>query len=188
MIHPFDSMRRWWKSGGPTASVDGDRLVRADGIVAEKPVKLAPEPSWFAQIDKAGLPRHVVYPSCTLGRLADYAAERYGDSTAVVYGEQKWTYRELLAQVNRMAGGLASLGVRRGDRILFTLPNCPEMVVGFLAAQKLGAVVVNAGPLMGIDDVATVMSLTTPRVAIGLDLQAPLLSQINSTTIEHWVW
>jgi long-chain acyl-CoA synthetase len=188
MIHPFDSMRRWWKSGGPTASVDGDRLVRADGIVAEKPVKPAPEPSWFAQIDKAGLPRHVVYPSCTLGRLVDQAAERYGDSTAIVYGEQKWTYRELLAQVNRMAGGLASLGVRRGDRILFTLPNCPEMVVGFLATQKLGAVVVNAGPLMGIDDVATVMSMTTPRVAIGLDLQAPLLSHINSTTVEHWIW
>jgi len=188
MIHPFDTMRRWWKSGGPTESMDSDRLGRADGNGAERVVKPAPEPAWFAQIDKAGLPRHVVYPNCTLGRLVDHAAERYGDSTAVVYGEQKWTYRELLAQVNRMAGGLASLGVRRGDRVLFTLPNCPEMVVGFLATQKLGAVVVNAGPLMGIDDVATVMSLTTPRVAIGLDLQAPLLNHINSSTIEHWIW
>ncbi len=188
MIHPFDTMRRWWKSGGPTASGDSDRIGRADGNGAEHAVKAAPEPIWFEQIDKAGLPRHVNYPTCTLGRLADHAAERYGDSIAIVYGEQKWNYRELLAQVNRMAGGLASLGVRRGDRVLFTLPNCPEMVVGFLAAQKLGAVVVNAGPLMGIDDVATVMSLTTPRVAIGLDLQAPLLSHINSSTIEHWIW
>ena len=188
MIHPFDTMRRWWKSGGPTASVDSDRLIKADGNGAEKIVKPAPEPAWLAQTDKVGLPRHVNYPSCTLGRLVDLAAERYGDSTAIVYGEQKWTYRELLAMVNRMAGGLASLGVRRGDRVLFTLPNCPEMVVGFLATQKLGAIVVNAGPLMGIDDVATVIGLTTPRVAIGLDLQAPLLSHINNSTIENWVW
>ena len=187
MIHPFDSMRRWWNNGGPTASVDADGLSWSNGNGAEHAIK-PPEPPWLAQIDKAGLPRNVVYPGCTLGRLVDHAAERYGDSTAIVYGEQKWTYRELLAQVNRMAGGLASLGVRRGDRILFTLPNCPEMVVGFLAAQKLGAVVVNAGPLMGIDDVATVMGMTTPRVAIGLDLQAPLLSHISSSTIEHWIW
>src|SRR5256714_3587061 len=188
MIHPFDSMRRWWNNGGPTASSEADGLPRSNGNGAEHLINPPPEPAWFAQIDAAGLPRHVVYPNCTLGRLVDHAAERYGDSVAVVYGEEKWTYRELLAQVNRMAGGLASLGVRRGDRILFTLPNCPEMVVGFLAAQKLGAVVFNAGPLMGIDDVATIMGMTTPRVAIGLDLQAPLLSHINSTTIEHWIW
>jgi long-chain acyl-CoA synthetase len=188
MIHPFDSMRRWWKNGGPTASSEAEGLSRSNGNGAEHVVKAPPEPAWFAQIDKAGLPRHVVYPNCTLGRLVDHAAERYGDSTAIVYGEEKWTYRELLAQVNRMAGGLASLGVRRGDRVLFTLPNCPEMVVGFLATQKLGAVVVNAGPLMGIDDVSTVVSMTTPRVAIGLDLQAPLLSHINSATVENWIW
>ncbi|HEV8605425.1 MAG TPA: AMP-binding protein [Tepidisphaeraceae bacterium] len=188
MIHPFDSMRRWWKTGGPTASIDADGPGRSNGNGAENVPKPAPEPAWLAQMDKAGIPRNLVYPNCTLGRLVDHAAERYGEATAMVYGEQRWTYRELLAQINRMAGGLASLGVRRADRVLFTLPNCPEMVVGFMAAQKLGAVVVNAGPLMGIDDVGTVMSLTTPRVAIGLDLQAPLLSHVNNSTIEHWIW
>src|SRR6266480_898233 len=190
MIHPFDSMRRWWRSGGPTASVDTDSSVKTHGNGGrlETLAKPVPEPAWLAQLDKHGIPRTLNYPSCTLGRLIDHAADRYGDATAIVYGEQKWNYREVLAQVNRMAGGLASLGVRRGDRILFTLPNCPEMVVGFLAAQKLGAVVVNAGPLMGIDDISTVMGMTTPRIAIGLDLQAPLLGHALNSTIEHWIW
>jgi len=98
MIHPFDSMRRWWNSGGPPASVDADGLSWSNGNGAEHAIK-PPEPPWLAQIDKAGLPRNVVYPGCTLGRLVDHAAERYGDATAIVYGEQKWTYRELLAQV-----------------------------------------------------------------------------------------
>src|SRR5207248_3469884 len=90
---------------------------------------------------------------------------------------------------NRMAGGLASLGVRRGDRVLMTLPNCPEFVITFFAVQKLGAVVVNAGPLMGADDLQQVMTMTTPRVAIGLDLQSPLLIPVaHGSTIEHWVW
>ena len=131
------------------------------------------ESPWLPQLDKAGIPRTLVYPTTTLGRILDQTADRFGDATAVVYGDTRWTYSELLAQVNRMAGGLSSLGVRRGDRVLFTLPNCPEMIAFFLAVQKLGAVVVNAGPLMGADDLAAVMTMTAPRVAIGLDLQAP---------------
>jgi long-chain acyl-CoA synthetase len=186
-------MRRWWKngSGGPVAASgptpDGtphgvalDRSKPSSGGGAEAP--------WLTALDREGIPRTLTYPTCTIGRLVDHAADRFGDATSMVYGTSRWTYRDLLAQVNRMAGGLAGLGVRRGDRVLFTLPNCPEMVVSFLAVQKLGAVVVNAGPLMGIDDLSTVMTMTTPRVAVGLDLQAPLLSHVAAATIEHWVW
>ena len=69
---------------------------------------------------------------------------RFGDNTAILYNDHHWTYRELLAAVNRMAGGLAHLGVRRGERVLLALPNCPEFVISFFAIQKLGAIVVNA--------------------------------------------
>src|SRR5687767_7084549 len=80
---------------------------------------------WLTQLDKAGLPSTLVYPSTTLGRLLDQTADRFGSATAMIYEDKKWTYGELLAQVNRMAGGLAGLGVRRHDRVLLTLPNCP---------------------------------------------------------------
>ena len=57
MIHPFDSMRRWWKSGGPTASVDTDSSVKANGNGGrlENLPKPVPEPAWLAQLDKHGL-------------------------------------------------------------------------------------------------------------------------------------
>ena len=84
------------------------------------------------------MPRSLVYPTTTLGRILDQSADRFGDATALIYGDARWTYRELLSRVNRMAGGLASLGVRRGERVLLTLPNCPEFVVTFFAVQKLG--------------------------------------------------
>src|SRR2546429_3547498 len=86
------------------------------------------EPPWLTQLDGAGLPRSLIYPSTTLSRALDQTADRFNSATAMIYGEKKWTYAELLAQVNRMAGGLAGLGVRRGDRVLLTLPNCPEFV------------------------------------------------------------
>ncbi|HTL29980.1 MAG TPA: AMP-binding protein [Tepidisphaeraceae bacterium] len=148
-----------------------------------------PVPPWLLQLDKAGLPRHLIYPSTTLGRVFDQTADRFGNATALIYGEKAWTYSELLAQVNRMAGGLASLGVRRGDRVLLTLPNCPEFVITFFALQKLGAVAVNAGPLMGADDLQRTITMTTPRVTVGLDLQSPLLlGACHGSTVQHSVW
>ena len=190
MIRPLNTFRRWWSNGPEAAPAIRRELSIAaeEGRGGNVPVQ-SPEAPWLAQLDRACIPRTLNYPAMTLGRLVDQAADRFGDSTAIVYGATRWTYRELLAQVNRTAGGLASLGVRRGDRVLFTLPNCPEMVATFLAVQKLGAVVVNVGPLMGADDLASVMTMTAPRVTIGLDLHAPVLGRAGQgTTVEHWVW
>ena len=70
-----------------------------------------------------------------------------------------------------------------------TLPNCPEYVVAFFAIQKLGAILVNAGPLMGVDDLRAVISSTTPRVLIGLDLLASkIIAAATDTSVEHFVW
>ena len=203
MIRPLDSFRRWW-TNSPQEPAVGPEVSQAPGEVAGsgngngngKSARLAAgaaaepaEAPWLAQLDKAGIPRSLCYPTTTLARVLDQTAERFGDAVAVVYGATRWTYRELLAQVNRTAGGLSTLGIRKGDRVLFTLPNCPEMVTCFLAVQKLGAVVVNAGPLMGADDLATVMTMTAPRVVIGLDLHGPVLAKAGrGSAVEHWVW
>jgi acetyl-CoA synthetase len=49
------------------------------------------------------------------------------------------TYGELYADVNRCANAFGELGVRKGDRIALFMPMCPELVVAFFAAIKLGA-------------------------------------------------
>ncbi len=119
------------------------------------------------------------YPTTTLGQMLEQSAGRFGDTAAMVYGKTCWTYSQMLGQVNRLAAGLAGLGVGKADRVLMMLPNCPEFVTTFMAIQKLGAVVVNAGPLMGSDDVTALCRMTEPRLVIALDLQAPLLAKIE---------
>ena len=184
--------KRWWSGNGEASQGAADA-----GSVSPVPVRPAPvrppaapvEAPWLKVLDAAGVPRTLNYPSMTLGRLLDQCTDRYPDVTALIYNHRRWTYRELLEQVNRMAGGLASLGVRRGERVLLTLPNCPESVISFMAIQKLGAVVVNAGPLMGKDDLRTTIAMTSPRVAIGLDLLSPALTGAShGSTVEHFVW
>ncbi|MDP6060308.1 MAG: AMP-binding protein, partial [Pirellulaceae bacterium] len=120
------------------------------------------------------------YPDTTLGKLIDQSAARFGDARAIVYGDAQWTYAELYSEVNRLAAGMAGLGVRRGDRVLLGLPNCPEFVQAFLAIQKLGAIVVNAGPLIGADDLEQVRAMTQPKLAVALDLQATRMGALQA--------
>jgi propionyl-CoA synthetase len=69
-----------------------------------------------------------------------------GDQAALIYDSpvtgtsRSFSYRELQAEVARAAGGLAALGVERGDRVLIYMPMIPEAVIGMLATARLGAI------------------------------------------------
>jgi acyl-CoA synthetase (AMP-forming)/AMP-acid ligase II len=51
---------------------------------------------------------------------------------AVVCGDRRLTYADLLSSVRRFAGALRGLGVGRGDRVAIVARDCPEFVVAFL--------------------------------------------------------
>jgi long-chain acyl-CoA synthetase len=193
MRGPFDSMLRWWRVGETEDNGQSRNGESQSPIFQSVPPPhedhALDEMPWLAQLDKEGIPRTLRYPSTTLGRIVDQAAGRFPDNPALIYNHEPWTYRELLLRINRLAGGLAQMGVRTGDRVVLTLPNCPEFVLAFFAVQKLGAVVVNAGPLMGVDDLKHVMELTKPRVVIGLDLLArKIIDASTAHPPEHFIW
>jgi len=54
--------------------------------------------------------------------------------------EQSCTYRELHAEVQRVAAMMLSLGVGRGDRVIIYMPNMLEAVYAILACARIGAV------------------------------------------------
>ena len=63
-----------------------------------------------------------------LARTLDYAAERMPDAEAVVDGPLRMSYSRLRERVARLAGGLAALGVGRGDPVATVLKNRHENV------------------------------------------------------------
>jgi propionyl-CoA synthetase len=60
--------------------------------------------------------------------------------SAVANQTMKYTYRELLQEVARFAGGLRRLGVQKGDRVVLYMPMVPQAVIAMLACARLGAV------------------------------------------------
>jgi len=69
-------------------------------------------------------------------------ADAPDDLLAVVEAGKAITHSHLNAQVNRLAGGLASLGVAAGDRVAWCGPNSTQVVVAMHACRKLGVVAV----------------------------------------------
>lgn len=73
-------------------------------------------------------------------------ADSHGDATAVVCGEDRWSYSDLAAKARAVASGLALAGVKKGDRVALAMRNSPDWMACYLGIAAMGAVVV---PLNG---------------------------------------
>ena len=88
----------------------------------------------------------------TVNALDRHLGAGKGDKAAYIWlgedgSERQITYKELLSLVSRVANGLKSLGVRKGDRVVIYMPLTIEGVASMLACARIGAVhsVVYAG-------------------------------------------
>ena len=75
----------------------------------------------------------------TFPRILALQAQQNGDTRFLLNEHVAYTYAEADAITNRLAGGLAGLGVEKGDRVGLYLGNSPEFVLLALAVNKLGA-------------------------------------------------
>jgi len=79
------------------------------------------------------------YPRVTLHSLLDAAAAEFPDRAACSYLGNEITYKELKLLADRLAAALADLGVRKGDKVVTILPNCPQFVISDFGILKAGA-------------------------------------------------
>jgi fatty-acyl-CoA synthase len=84
----------------------------------------------------------------TIGDLLQRTADRFGDRLAVAscHQGQRLTWSELSAQADRVARGLWSLGLRRGDRVGLWSTNCIEWIVMHMGCARAGTALVNVNP------------------------------------------
>lgn len=122
------------------------------------------------------------YRGCPAFGLLQHAAEQVPDRDALIYGDQRWSYRDLNADSVRCAAMLQRLGVRPGDRIGLLLPNVPEYIIAANAIWRAGGVVLAISPLMVAGEIAAILNKTKCRHIICLDLLSSLL--IDSTEID----
>jgi acyl-CoA synthetase (AMP-forming)/AMP-acid ligase II len=78
----------------------------------------------------------------TIPQMVLSAADRFGDDEAVVDGDLRLTFTELVARVRVAAGAFASLGVEKGDRVAIWAPNSAEWIIAAFGLLTAGGVLV----------------------------------------------
>ncbi|OGO13372.1 MAG: hypothetical protein A2Y93_01765 [Chloroflexi bacterium RBG_13_68_17] len=104
------------------------------------------ERPWLKHYDP-GVPYHIEYPPVPLFYFMEEAARKYPDRPCAIFKGARITYAEMNALTDRLAAGLAELGVKKGDPVGIFMPNSPQFVMAFYAILKAGGVVVATNPL-----------------------------------------
>src|SRR3712207_365155 len=128
------------------------------------------------------VPAEYDFPEVPLTRLLDDAAASFPTTTALAFLGTRITYRELKDSVDRFATALAGLGVQKGDRVALVLPNCPQNVIAFFAALRLGAIVVEHNPLYTQAEMAYQLADCGAEVVICLDKVYDTVAAVRAQT------
>jgi long-chain acyl-CoA synthetase len=112
--------------------------MNAKEVYAAKPwLKFYPE----------GVPETVHAPDISVAELFGQVAEKYSKKPALIFYGKKISYRQLKEMVDRFATALADLGIKKGDTVALYLLNCPQYVIAYFAALRLGAKVTPISPV-----------------------------------------
>ena len=143
---------------------------------------------WHKSYDP-GVPPELDFEDIVLPGFLQRSAERHPRRTALVFENLRMSYRELLAEVERMAGFLASLGVGRGDRVALHLPNLPQTVIATFGILRANAQVVMTNPLYTPREIEHQWNDAGCRVAITADFlfEGRLRAIRDQLPVEHYV-
>ena len=99
-----------------------------------------------------------------LGDIPRLNARRYPEKPALVMDKDHKTFRQLNSEVNLLANGLLSLGVKSGDKVAIIAQNCIEYPIIVYAVAKCGAVLVPVNFRYAKNELIYVVNDSRPRV------------------------
>jgi long-chain acyl-CoA synthetase len=101
---------------------------------------------WLAHYDE-GVPQTIDYPDVPLFYFLEESARKYPETPCTIFKGAKISYQEMSVITDRLAAGLTSLGITKGDRVGIFIPNTPQFVMAYIAILKIGGIVVATNPL-----------------------------------------
>ena len=121
------------------------------------------------------LPHAITLPDTSLWDNLETSARRYPNKAALVFFGRVFSYREVLQKAERLAACLRGLGVNKGDRVVLSMQNCPQLVIAHFAILRANAVVVPVNPMNRAEELKHYIVDPDAKVAITTADLAPEL-------------
>ena len=115
--------------------------------------------------------------------LAGIIDEHPSDDLALISRGRETTYGELRDQVDRLRGGLSSIGVVDGDRVALLCSNARHFVISYLATLGLGAVAVPLNPLSPSPELEMEISTVGARFVVIERVSTPVWTRVDRSAV-----
>ena len=126
------------------------------------------------------LPHALTVPATSLWDNLAISARRFPDKPALVFFGRVITYAQLQQQAERLAARLHALGVRKGDRVVLDMQNCPQLVIAHFAILRANAVVVPVNPMNRAEEIKHYITDPDAKVAITTGDLAPEIARADA--------
>jgi fatty-acyl-CoA synthase len=97
-------------------------------------------------------------------RFLRYAEQQYPRRTAIVCGEERFTYAQFAERVSRLAGALRKAGIQPGDRVAFLSTNCHRLLEAYYGVVEVGAVLLPLNIRLASVELAYILNDSAARV------------------------
>ena len=124
-----------------------------------------------------------------IGSLISRFGKCYGDKTAIVFGDKRFTYAEMTDRINRLSNSLLELGVKEDDRVALVCGNCPEFIEVYFVRRQLGLVEVNIDLRLSAEEWVRQINECEVNTIFIAEEQIPKLSLIRSELerVKHFI-
>jgi len=133
-----------------------------------------------------GVPKTLSVPRTSLYFNLEVSARRYPDKAAIRYYGNSLTYADLARESTALAGYLQRrCGVKRGERVLLYVQNCPQFIVAYYAILRADAVVVPVNPMNRSAELSHYIGDSDARVAVVAQELWPEIEPYLGKGLEH---
>ena len=132
---------------------------------------------WFKYYGNT--PKTIDYPDCSMYALVEAAAKKYPDIAALDFMGRQTSYADLIKAIHTAAKGLRAIGIHEGERVTVCMPNTPQAVILFYAANLCGAVASIIHPLSSEGEIEFYIKTAQSSTLLTLDQFYPKLARVR---------
>ena len=125
---------------------------------------------------------HLEYPDFSAYKLIEYTSSKHLNNISYNYYGNKKTYHEFLKQIDEAARAMKAIGVKHKDVVSICMPNTPEGIISFYAANKIGAIASMIHPLSAENEIKNYLNISKTEWLITIDFTMPKVDKILEET------
>lgn len=109
-------------------------------------------------------------PNISLYKQIKNTATKYPNNFAYRYLGKNVTYKKFIQQIDKAALSFKKMNVKKGDVVTFCMPNIPEVIIGFYALNKIGAIANMVHPLSAEEEIKEALITTKSKYLVIVDI------------------